>query len=115
MSQSKLPPVTGSYDLPPVPADAARDSGLGELPIPSSKEVVNRQEVEPEQGDFEARQRSALAQELHALKLKAFELSQTRARIPQPLFWSLFNSKLKDIKQRKALERNVKELLGRLS
>jgi hypothetical protein len=92
-----------------LPSDTAADG-----PALSSRQQVQCQDLETAK-DSRARQTSALARELIALKSKAFELSEARARIPQPLFWSLFNSKLKDIKQRKALERNVKELLTRMS
>ena len=60
----------------------------------------------------EPRQPSALAKEIEALRAKVKDLSESRGRLPQPLFWSLFNSRIQDIKRQKEAERTVKSVLG---
>ncbi|MBX7137227.1 MAG: hypothetical protein K1X83_04515 [Oligoflexia bacterium] len=61
--------------------------------------------------DDETERGSALAEELRDLKAKIFSAVAQRERMPQPLFWSLFNSRLHDIKRRKNLGRILEELL----
>lgn len=58
--------------------------------------------------------KSELAQELERLKSSVDKLTQERERLPQPLFWSLFNSQIKEYKERKESMRRVDELLSKL-
>jgi hypothetical protein len=58
------------------------------------------------------RQPSALAREIEALRDKVKDLTEARSRLPQPLFWSLFNSRIREIKERKEAERTIKAVLG---
>jgi hypothetical protein len=60
----------------------------------------------------EPRRPSVLAKEIEALRSKVKDLSESRDRLPQPLFWSLFNSRIQDIKRQKEAERTVKAVLG---
>ena len=57
-------------------------------------------------------ERSGVAREIDDLKSTILRLSKDRERLPQPLFWSLFNSRLRDIKRHKELERLMRETLG---
>jgi len=57
-------------------------------------------------------QRSAVAREVEDLQNTVLRLARDRERLPQPLFWSLFNSRLRDIKKHKDLARLLKETLG---
>ena len=57
-------------------------------------------------------ERSAIAREVEDLQKTVLRLARDRERLPQPLFWSLFNSRLKDIKKHKDLARLLKETLG---
>ena len=57
-------------------------------------------------------ERSAVAKEVGDLQSTILRLARDRERLPQPLFWSLFNSRLKDIKRQKEEERALKAALG---
>ena len=57
-------------------------------------------------------ERSRLAEEIDDLKTTILRLAKDRDRLPQPLFWSLFNSRLKDIKRNKELSRLVNEVFN---
>lgn len=57
-------------------------------------------------------ERSAVAREVEDLQKTVLRLARDRERLPQPLFWSLFNSRLRDIKKHKDLARLLKETLG---
>lgn len=57
-------------------------------------------------------EKSAVAREVDDLQKTILRLARDRERLPQPLFWSLFNSRLKDIKKQKELSRLLKETLG---
>lgn len=57
-------------------------------------------------------QRSELAQQIDELTQTVDKLLSERERLPQPLFWSLFNAKLTDLKKTKELKRIVQENLG---
>ena len=57
-------------------------------------------------------ERSALAEDINDLRSTILRLARDRERLPQPLFWSLFNSRLKSIKREKELSRLLQETLG---
>lgn len=57
-------------------------------------------------------ERSAVAREIAELQETILRLARDRERLPQPLFWSLFNSRLEDIKRHKESERALKSALG---
>jgi len=65
----------------------------------------------PEEGTFK---RSALAEELQAFKQSIFETVEKRDRLPQPMFWAVFGSRLEEVKKAKALKRALDEKLGGL-
>jgi len=56
--------------------------------------------------------RSQMSKDLEALRRTILDAAAKRGRLPQPLFWSLFNSRLKTIKDAKLLRRMMDELLG---
>lgn len=56
--------------------------------------------------------RSDIADELSELKRTILRFSQERDRLPQPLFWSLFHSRIAEIKKIKNRCRELEELLG---
>lgn len=64
-----------------------------------------------ENEDLECPEPSALAQEIKRLNSSVMKTLQTRERLPQPLFWSLFNDQLKSIKETKEKQRRISELL----
>lgn len=68
-------------------------------------------EEEPFDGADEERV-SALALELVRLKSATMRAVQTRERLPQPLFWSLFYSQITEIKRRKARARMLRQVFG---
>lgn len=57
-------------------------------------------------------EKSSIAQEIEDLQHTILRLARDRERLPQPLFWSLFNSRLRDIKKNKELDRVLRETLG---
>jgi hypothetical protein len=57
-------------------------------------------------------QRSATAKEIADLQDRILKLAHNRERLPQPLFWSLFNSRIHEIKKNKELERLLNDVLG---
>jgi len=57
-------------------------------------------------------ERSATAKEIADLQDKILKFARNRERLPQPLFWSLFNSRIRDIKKNKELERLLNDVLG---
>jgi hypothetical protein len=64
-----------------------------------------------EGGEVQA-DRSRISEEIEDLRTTILRLAKDRERLPQPLFWSLFNSRLKDIKRNKELSRLVAEVLN---
>jgi TATA-binding protein-associated factor Taf7 len=56
--------------------------------------------------------RSELAQEIKDFQSSIADAMKKRERLPQPLFWSLFNSRIKDIRKRRELLRTLDELFG---
>ena len=59
-------------------------------------------------------EKSKLAQEIERLKTVTIKATKERERLPQPLFWALFKSKLKELKDEKHNKRVVDEVLGKL-
>lgn len=57
-------------------------------------------------------EKSAIAREIEDLEDTILRLARDRERLPQPLFWSLFNARLRDIKKHKELDRVLRETLG---
>ena len=60
----------------------------------------------------EAPEKSAIAKEIETLQETILRLARNRERLPQPLFWSLFHSRISDIKRNKELSRLLKDVLG---
>ena len=67
---------------------------------------------EPEDDEIQPLERTAIAREVSSLQDTVLRLARDRERLPQPLFWSLFNSRLKDIKRHKEEQRAIKAALG---
>jgi hypothetical protein len=68
--------------------------------------------VEDNSDTLEAREKSAVALDIEKLQDTVKRLAAERERLPQPLFWSLFHTRLEAIRQQKELSRVVKETLG---
>ena len=64
--------------------------------------------------DDDSYQPSETAIEIAKLKAAAMKAIAERGRLPQPLFWSLFNSKVQELKKGKAARRLLNELLAGL-
>lgn len=58
------------------------------------------------------KERSALAANIDSLQATVKRLTEERDVLPQPLFWSLFHSRLSAIKKQKEISRVVSEALG---
>ena len=54
---------------------------------------------------------SSLAQVISELKKAAFRATDERQRLPQPMFWSVFNLRINEIRNKKKLQRFVRETL----
>lgn len=55
---------------------------------------------------------SDIAREIQQLKDATINAASKRGRLPQPLFWSLFHSRIAELKREKAARRVFDELLG---
>lgn len=55
--------------------------------------------------------KSKLSQELSNLQHSVLKAVASRDCLPQPLFWSLFNSKIKELRERKESLRKIDQLL----
>ncbi len=60
----------------------------------------------------EAPVKSGVSKEIERLLSTSAALSRTRERLPQPLFWSLFHSQIRDIKKKKRLDRLLQDIFG---
>jgi hypothetical protein len=65
-----------------------------------------------ETSDSQVAEKSPVAREIEDLQATVLRFARERERLPQPLFWSLFNARLRDIKKNKELERLLRESLG---
>jgi hypothetical protein len=70
--------------------------------------------MDDDSDDIRPRERSAISANIDNLKATVKRLSEEREVLPQPLFWSLFHSRLSAIKKQKEIERVVGEALGEL-
>lgn len=59
----------------------------------------------------QSREPSELAQRINRLKKSVLDSVRERERLPQPLFWSLFNHEIQDIKRDRAIERQRRKIL----
>jgi len=59
-----------------------------------------------------SRERSAVALDIEDLQATVKRLASEREVLPQPLFWSLFHTRLASIKKQKEISRVVSEVLG---
>ncbi len=59
-------------------------------------------------------EKSGLAREVSRLHDASKRAVEKRDHIPQPLFWSLFHSRIKSIKRRKEKDRLVRSVLDNL-
>jgi len=55
---------------------------------------------------------SELAKEISRLKESVIRAAESRDRLPQPLFWSLFSERVKEIRSAKQLKRAIDDVLG---
>ena len=83
-----------TIELEPTSNDSTADSNEGETDETTAK--------------------SEIAEELSSLKNSVTKAINERSRLPQPLFWSLFNSKIKELRERKERSRRLEELLSKL-
>jgi hypothetical protein len=56
-------------------------------------------------------ERSAVAVDIEKLQKTVLRLANEREVLPQPLFWSLFHTRLENIRKQKHIERTLKECL----
>lgn len=79
---------------------------------PGAQLPKNESESTLENGPNLQVERSQTALEIADLQERILKLANSRERLPQPLFWSLFNSRIKDIKKNKELARLLNDVLG---
>jgi hypothetical protein len=72
---------------------------------------INLTRMEKEDDEIPV-QRSAVADEITDLRRKIQKIAEERERLPQPLFWSLFHTRLAAIKKHKEIDRALSALLG---
>jgi hypothetical protein len=84
--------------------------------VSSSEEQNVPVQRDDEQNDDEEwptpREPSRVAQKIERLRRASLQAAQERERLPQPLFWSLFQHKIEEMKREKELRRLLDELLG---
>ena len=56
--------------------------------------------------------KSLFAKELSKLKENVLRAANERERLPQPLFWSLFNSRLESLRSQKRKKRALEEVFN---
>jgi hypothetical protein len=56
--------------------------------------------------------KSAIASEIEDLHQTILRFAKNQETLPQPLFWSLFNSRITQIKRNKDIARVLKDVLG---
>lgn len=56
-------------------------------------------------------ERSAVAKDIESLQKTVLRLAEEREVLPQPLFWSLFHTRLESIRKHKNIERTLRECL----
>ncbi len=77
--------------------------------------ATRERETEEEQAELEVGQqatRSALASEIQELKASIDRAISKRERLPQPMFWSLFHSRIKSIRERREISRLLGDIFG---
>ena len=80
-----------------------------ELPIEDTAEEL----ADFDEGGLEqAREPSQFAKDIRNLKAAVEKSLSTRERLPQPMFWSLFNLRIQELKRQRQLKRSIEELLG---
>ena len=62
--------------------------------------------------DTPGKEPSAVARDIENLQATVKRLASEREVLPQPLFWSLFHTRLASIKKQKEISRVVSEVLG---
>ena len=65
-----------------------------------------------EEGPGEDVRPTALAEEIRGLKASIDRALGKRERLPQPMFWSLFHSRIKDIRRKRELTRVLDGVFG---
>ena len=75
------------------------------MPKSRNEQQNNDGEAHDESPSEHLPERSAVAEDLADLKSTVTKLVEARERLPQPMFWSLFNARINDIKKHKELER----------
>ena len=68
--------------------------------------------MDDESDNTHERERSAVALDIEDLQATVRRLASEREVLPQPLFWSLFHTRLTSIKKQKEITRVVSEVLG---
>jgi hypothetical protein len=68
--------------------------------------------TDDESDEMQPKERSAVAANIESLQATVKRLADEREVLPQPLFWSLFHSRLAAIKKQKEISRVVSEVLG---
>jgi hypothetical protein len=68
--------------------------------------------MDDEENQSEPRERSAVAVDIEKLQTTVRRLASERETLPQPLFWSLFHTRLNAIRKQKEISRVVQDALG---
>jgi hypothetical protein len=74
--------------------------------------VLPKDALVDDEGGNERAERSHTAKEIADLQDRILRLASNRERLPQPLFWSLFHSRISEIKKNKELARLLNDVLG---
>ena len=55
-------------------------------------------------------ERSPIAEAVSRLKDASFDAAKRREKLPQPLFWSLFNIQISEIRRKKEIQRAFSDI-----
>jgi len=85
---------------------------MGEKRTPKIPKSVDDEDTQTTSESGDKIEKTQTAKEIAALHEKLMRLARDRERLPQPLFWSLFNSRIQEIKKNKELQRLLSDVLG---
>lgn len=78
----------------------------------NSRQLTKIAIEECDECELQQTERSQTATEIADLRERVLRVARDRERLPQPLFWSLFNSRIQEIKKEKELKRLLSDVLG---
>jgi len=73
---------------------------------------MNDNEIDREDDELVTSQKSVIAEGVERLQKATLNAASKRERLPQPTFWYLFHSELKELKAKKKQQRALQEIFS---